>query len=341
MNIWVDIINPSHALFFNSLLGDFNSENIFITIRDRAETYGLVKSSGMGGIVVGRDYRGAFKKSFNTIWRTFRLFSIVEDFDYGLSFENGMSVAVSKLKRKKSILLCDNDLKIFQSKTSFQDFETKIKSMAEFIIIPKACYKPFKDYVKDEGRVISYDGFKEDVYIANFDPDPEFKGKLPFDDFVVLRPESLGSFYVDEKQSLVPDLLKLFEREKVNVVYLPREKEDLDYVKEFDVYIPRNPLYGLDLCYYADAILTGSGTMAREAACLGRPSVSFFPGNKLLSVDKKLIEENKMLHSRDTEEIVNYVLSEKIRKNKSLNLQRSKNVRKEILKIIYRIVNEN
>ena len=49
MDIWVDIINPSHALFFNSLLDDFNSDNFFITVRDRAETLGLVKSFGMKG----------------------------------------------------------------------------------------------------------------------------------------------------------------------------------------------------------------------------------------------------------------------------------------------------
>jgi len=38
MDIWIDIINPSQALFFNSLLKDFHSVNFYITLRDRAET---------------------------------------------------------------------------------------------------------------------------------------------------------------------------------------------------------------------------------------------------------------------------------------------------------------
>jgi len=341
MDIWVDIINPSHALFFNSFLDDFNSDNFFITVRDRAETLGLVKLSGMEGLVVGRDYRNKFKKSFNTIWRTFKLYSIVDNFDYALSFENGMSVAVSKLRGKKSILMCDNDLKFIQSKNSFQGVETKIKSMADFIIVPKACYKTFSDHIKEKEKIISYNGFKEDIYIANFNPDPDFKDKIPFNNFVVLRPESLGSFYVIEEQSLVPKLLKLFNRENINVIYLPREKEDFDYAKEFDVYIPRNPLNGLDLCYSADVVLTGSGTMAREAACLGKPAVCFFPGQNLLSVDRKLIEEKKMIHSRDPEEIIDYVLSKKTKNRESLDLQRSKNVKKEGVKIIDGIIHEN
>lgn len=341
MNIWVDIINPSHALFFNSLLDDFSSENFFITIRDRAETYGLVKSSGLEGIVVGKDYRSLFKKSFNTIWRTFQLCPVVNDFDYALSFENGMSVAISKLKRKKSILMCDNDLKFFQSKTFFQDFETKIKTMSDFIIVPKTCYKTFNNHIQGRRRVIPYDGFKEDVYIASFKPDQNFKSKLPFSNFIVIRPESLGSFYVEGKQSLVSDLIKLFNKEKINIIYLPREKEDLDYVKDCDVYIPKNPLNGLDLCYYADAVLTGSGTMAREAACLGKPSVSFFPGKHLLSVDMKLVEEKKIFHSRNPEEIVSYVLSKKVQNDGSLDLHRSKKVKKEVINIINRIIYEN
>jgi len=340
MDIWVDIINPSHALFFNSLLDDFISDNFFITVRDRAETFDLVKSFGMKSIVIGRDYRAGFNKSLNMIWRTFQLYSRVRNFDHALSFENGMSVAVSKLRRRKSILLCDNDLKFFQGKNSFQYMETKIKSMADFIIVPKPCYNTFNDHIKKKGRVILYNGFKEDIYIANFDPDPDFKDKIPFNNFVVLRPEALGSFYVIEKHSLVPDLLKLFDRENINVIYLPREKEDFDYAKDFDVHIPRNPLNGLDLCYYADVVLTGSGTMAREAACLGKPSVSFFPGKKLLSVDRKLIKEKQMFHSRDPEEITNYVLSKKRNNTESLDLQRSKNVKKEVVKIIDRIVHE-
>lgn len=341
MNLWVDIINPSHALFFNSLLNQFNSNKIYISLRDRAETVALAKSFGLDGILVGRDYRNVFKKSLNIFSRTFQLYFIVDRFDYSLSFENGMSVAISKLRGKKSILLCDNDIKFFQSKNFFQDIETKIKLMAEYTIVPKACYDSFNSHIAGNNQVISYDGFKEDVYIADFRPDPYFNDKIPFENFVVLRPESLGSFYVVGVQSIIPDLLKRFKKHNINIVYLPREKEDFEYAKGFDVYIPKNPLNGLDLCYYADVVLTGSGTMAREAACLGVPSVSFFPGKNLLSVDKKLVQDKKILHSRNPREITDFVLSNSERKGKSLNIQRSKKVKNEVVNIIERIIYEN
>lgn len=341
MKIWVDILSPPHVLFLNSLLNELNLSDCCITVRDRAENIGLMQSFGLRGRVIGKDYQNGFKKSLNYLTRTLVLLISVKSFEIAVSQENVMSVAVAKIKNKKSISFCDNDLKFKQNNNIFQKIESKVRSKADYIFVPLACEDNFKKNIKNKKKIISYNGFKEDIYVADYRPDSEFLKKVSYDEFVVLRPEALGSFYVNEKKSLVPDLLRLFSRENINVIYLPRDRADFDYAKEFDVYIPRNPLNGLDLCYYSDVVLTGSGTMAREAACLGKPSVSFFPGKKLLSVDRKLIEEQKMLHSRDPEEITNYVLSKKTKNNESLDLQRSKNVKKEVVKIIDRIIHEN
>ena len=64
--IWIDIINPSDALFFNSLIPELSSHQTDITIRDRAETVKLCKSFGINGRVVGTDYVDPLKKS--AIW---------------------------------------------------------------------------------------------------------------------------------------------------------------------------------------------------------------------------------------------------------------------------------
>ena len=335
--IWIDIINPSDSLFFNSIIKEFDKSNIFVTLRDRAETVQLAKSFGINGKIVGKDYRDKTKKIAAIILRTLQLLKI-PNFDVSLSFENGMAVAVSKIRRKKAILFCDNDLKFLQKESFVQDLETKFKSTADVVIVPEACAENFEKFFGRD-KVVFYNGYKEDVYIADYIPDPGFVNKIPFDRYVVIRPESLGSLYVLEKHSLVPELLKLFEKEGINVVYLPREKEDAEFAKGFGAYIPPKALNGLDLCYYSDAVLTGSGTMAREAACMGKPAVSFFPGTRLLSVDRKLIEEGKMLHSRDAKEIVEYVIKNfKNKRKQKLDTSRSKSVKREVMKILYEII---
>ncbi|MEA2066847.1 MAG: DUF354 domain-containing protein, partial [Thermotogota bacterium] len=107
MAVWIDIINPSHALFFNSFLREFSDENYFITIRDRAETVSLIQSFGLKGITIGRDYRNGIKKSLSMVYRAIQLYRQVNHFNCAIGFENGMSVAVAKLRRRKSILFCD------------------------------------------------------------------------------------------------------------------------------------------------------------------------------------------------------------------------------------------
>jgi predicted glycosyltransferase len=154
---------------------------------------------------------------------------------------------------------------------------------------------------------------------------------------VVVRPEALESFYVKENKSIVHDILKTFEKECINVIYLPREEGDIKYAEGCVCYRPDKLLNGLDLCYYADAVLTGSGTLAREAACMGTTSVSFFPSCSLLSIDQHFVNLGKIFHSRDSFDIVNYVLSN-ISHSKMNDISRSVNVNKKVMNITSKIL---
>lgn len=334
--IWIDIINPSHALFFNSLIPELSSNHVDVTIRDRAETVKLCKSFGINGRVIGTDYVDPLKKSVYMVYRTLKLAASVPKFDMSISFENGMCVFSSKIRGKPSILFCDNDLKFSQKKSFVQDLESNIKSLASYVVIPQVCRENFSA-IFDNDRLITYDGCKEDIYIADYVPDPNFFDKIPFDNYVIVRPEALASFYVKENKTIVPEILKRFEKENINVIYLPREKEDIKYAEGCKFYTPKNPLNGLDLCYYADAVLTGSGTLAREAACMGTTSVSFFPSAKLLSVDKHFVDQGRVLHSRNVDEITNYINSHH-KKDKNFNINQCKLVKKEVVASILKIL---
>jgi uncharacterized protein len=332
MSLWVDIINPSHVLFFSALLRELQASDVQITFRERAETVELANLIGMKGRVVGADHKDKLWKTAAMVNRTLVLMSTLKKFDRALSFENGMSVLVSRMRGRQSILLCDNDLKFYQEASRIQSLETAFKNLSDRLIIPEACFATFSQYGR-RGTISTYDGYKEDVYIADFSPDPKFMCKLPYDSYVAVRPEALGSFYVLENRTLVPELVKSLISRGVKVVYLPRDRGDAEFVKGLDVYIPEAPLNGLDLCYHADAVLTGSGTMAREAACMGKPAVSFFPGNALLSVDRKLIGDGRMIHSRDPKVIVEHVMASS-ENGHDLDLERCKRVRRDVVQLI-------
>ncbi|MEM3341871.1 MAG: DUF354 domain-containing protein, partial [Thermoplasmata archaeon] len=55
------------------------------------------------------------------------------------------------------------------------------------------------------------------------------------------------------------------------------------------------------------AVISGSGTLTREAALLGVPAISVFDYPELLSVDLELVKEGQLLHSRDIKQIMDYI----------------------------------
>jgi len=121
-----------------------------------------------------------------------------------------------------------------------------------------------------------------------------------------------------------------------NILYLPRYDHDRSYVKKQDnIFIPNIPLSGLDVCYYSEAVLTGAGTFAREAALMGVPAVSFYAGSDFLSVDKKLISQNKVFFSRIPDQIIDYLSGDH---KKQPDFTRSVAVQNEVFGIIDRIV---
>ena len=341
MKIWIDLINTSHPVFFKSLIAELDqAHQVYLTARDRSETVALARELGMTPTVIGTDFRNRLVKAANHALRTLALFARAPRFDVALAFGGSTSVAVARARAKPAVIFHDNDL-IFARATLAGTLETRVMARANHIIIPAAF--PAQALVGRGARAESihqFDGYKEDVYIADYAPDPHFPGKLPFTDFVVLRPEALFAAYVTETRSIVPELVKTLLGNKTNVVYLPRIKADLRHLEGLTdnrhLFVPERALNGLDLCWHAQAVLTGSGTFAREAACLGTTAVSFFP-ERLLAVDRHLVDEGRMLHSRSVEQITEYVASSHGRE-KHPDLERSRQVKRQVVAILTRIL---
>jgi predicted glycosyltransferase len=337
VKIWIDLINTPHPIFFSSLMREFHQGyQICMTARDRSETVALARGLGMAPKVIGRDFSSRIVKAANHALRTIELFLRIPKFDVALAFGGSASVTVAKARIRPSVIFHDNDL-IFTHATLAGRLETRIMARADHIIVPAGF--PAQVLTGRGAKTESihqFDGYKEDVYIADYVPDADFPARLPFSNFVVIRPEALFASYVTEAKSIVPELVGSLVANNLNVVYLPRIEADLRHIElmrdDKHVFVPKQALPGLDLCSYSQAVLTGSGTFAREAACLGTPAVSFFP-ERLLAVDQQLVNEGKMLHSRRIEEITEYLASSS-QMEKRRNLERSKDVKRQVVSIV-------
>lgn len=331
IRIWIDIKNSHEPLLFKSLMQDLPYK-FYITARDYAEVIPLLNKYGIQYKKIGKYHtKNNIAKAIYLAWRSTCLALSVPNFDYFLSHGSIYGVLASKLRFKKSITIFDGDINSYILKMIFK--------YSNYLILTE--FTNYKKFGIDMEKVRIFHGFKEDIYIADLDP-KKCPHEIPFekDSYIIIRPEAYGAYYVKTGKTIVPELIKLFSRENMNIVLLPRYPEERKiYGKNPNVYIPKEPINGICAAYFAKAVLTGSGTLGREAACMGTTAVSFFPGKELLSVDKELISKGWLFHSRHPEEIVEYVLNSH---KKQRNLSRSKKVKKEVIKIIKNIVeNEN
>jgi predicted glycosyltransferase len=250
-------------------------------------------------------------------------------FDLALSLGGNYTSAIAFLRGKKSIVFSDNDI-------SFKFFSF---AMGSYFIFPYyfKYQKVQKKYRIKDAQIKTFNGFKEDIYIAEFEPDSAFLDQFPFRDFITIRPENLKASYVPkDSTTIVPQLFEVFKDK--NILFLPRYEEEKKYAEGYaNVWYPNGPLSGLDVCYYTQAMLTGAGTFAREAALLGVPAVSFFPSPVFLSVDEAMQELGIEFKSRDPQAIRQYVDTAA---RKEASTERSKTVRQEVFDIIDGIIED-
>ena len=336
-DLWVDISNTPQVLFMKPLISELSEYSVFLTCWDRGETTELLKSFGFDFVCVGKDNSNPTKKAISIGLRTLRLALMNLDYKAILTL-NPMPLLNAFIRGRESILCEDNDVKFVNPKTFSLRLENRVYKLTNHILVPEPAFDEFSKFFPED-KLVAYPGYKEHVTISDYSPDPNFMNNLPFDEYIVVRPESLSSHYVMEKRSILPEMLKLFERENVNVVYLPRNNFERKLAGKFSVFIPPKALNGLDLSYYSNAVLTGSGTMAREAALLGVPAVSFFPGKRLLAVDMDLVEKGKILHSREPNEIVEYVI-ENWGKKRDREFERAKKVKEQVIRQIREIIGD-
>jgi len=337
--IWFDFNNVPHVNFLLPIIQKYEHEfDMIFSVRDFAETIGLFKKKINRPFIEAGTHQGGnkLKKILGVIKRFNVLKKNIPYFDVKISVGGDASSMLAKMRGKLSVTFDDNETSPNWRYAPFSDL-----AFWPSVIDKKRLNKQFF-----KKNLYQYNGYKEDFYLADYEPNPAFLEQLPFKQYVVVRPENIKASYVEGRQSIVPELLKELDAAGYNILFLPRYESDRDYAQGIqNIYIPNEAVNGLDACHYADAILTGAGTMAREAACLGVPSVSFFAGAHLLAVDQSMVDSGKMFYSRDVQQIMQFLNNSRHsffteRGGGIADLERCKQVQQEILDVLDKKIRE-
>lgn len=327
--LWFDLTNTSHVHFFNPFIDELKDEfEVIVTTRDLAETRALLNGMNLEYKNYG-EYSGDNKlmKISGHLLRSLNMMSYLKKIDFAFSHGSPCPIMVKYIKNAKLISSYDNEHAMSYDLLSCH---------SDDFIVPEVLGELSNERARNGTKVSTYPGLKEQIYLADFKPDKTIMDKIPFDDYLVLRAEAWKSDYVKNGVVRAFDIGKRLVDEGYNIVFLPRYGIAPEWMKRSENVYVSPPVNGPQLCYFSDGVLTGSGTLAREAAVLGVPAVSFY-SNEPLKVDLYLESKGRVLRSGDVDKIVEYL--NKTKKEEGM-LREAGNVRRCILEKVKDIVYE-
>lgn len=297
MKIWFDISNSPHINLFAHLIRELEGEGhkVIITCRPLANTIDLLDLHGFRYEIIGEHYGAKFsKKVFGYPIRVAQLVRYLrpKGIDVAISQSSFHSPVVARILGFRSIYMNDNE----HAMGNIPSFLA-----ASRILVPEFLSDAnLKRQWAPLDRVRRYPGVKEGIYLwalqerldsAVHQKQPDRRAS------VYVRPEPWTAQYYKGDRNFM-DALLLGIKEKVDVTLLPRGKaQGAHYRAEAfgGIRIVDTALDIADIAPDCDLFVGAGGTMTREMAVLGIPTISVYQ-DELLDVDRYLLREGAFLH---------------------------------------------
>ncbi|HZA90093.1 MAG TPA: DUF354 domain-containing protein [Solirubrobacterales bacterium] len=307
MRVWFDLTNTAHVLVLRPLveLLERDGHEVTLTARPLSHTVELLADWGHPHVVLGR-YGGARRagKGLAATERAAKLigFGRGRGFDYAIAHgSTELPVACRALGIPNTTML-DYEWAALQHHLNCR--------LATRALAPEAIpTSRLARYGAHSSKLVHYAGLKEEYYLADFEPDPTVLDELGIDRervlCVVRTAPSYALYLRGSPDALLPRVLRRLNDTDAQTVVLARTSEQASSLAERGgdrLIAPRRAVDGRSLVAFADALISGGGTMNREAAVLGTPAWSIFEG-RLGAVDEMLMREGRLHLLRDPAEI--------------------------------------
>ena len=297
--IWIDLDNSPHVLFFSPIIKELEQRGyrVTLTVRDCFQVCGLAELHGLKYSKVGKHYgKNKLLKAAGTIFRSFQLYLNIVREKPTLTLSHGSRSQLITAKMLRAYSITFGDYEHVQGLPLFSP---------DLLIVPELISDNINWHAK---KIKKYPGIKEDVYISDFEPDKITLKELNLNDgniIVTIRPPATEAHYHNyESEALFVEVLNyLGSQERIQIVVLPRNDREqgkfirskwAKWIGDGKMIIPEKVVDGPNLIWHSDLVISGGGTMNREAAALGVPVYSIFKG-KIGAVDRYLAKNGNSL----------------------------------------------
>ena len=307
MRVWIDLANSPHPLIFRPIAERLEGQGaeVLLTVRDHAQTRELaLERWPRAEVIGGASPAGRLAKPRAIASRVGALarWCRRERPDVALSHNSYAQILAARALRVRVVTAMDYE---------HQPANHLAFRAADRILLPEAVPA---GVVRRQGarsdKVVRYPGLKEELYLADFEPDPGTVAALGLGDdalaLAVARAAPAGAAYHRSENPLFERALRILdERGEHRVVVLARHPEQRRAIAALDlerVLLPDRAVDARSLLWASDLFVGAGGTMTREAALLGVPAYSVFAGPQP-AVDRLLTERGALVQLDDPERL--------------------------------------
>jgi predicted glycosyltransferase/peptidoglycan/xylan/chitin deacetylase (PgdA/CDA1 family) len=323
--IWIDLDNTPHIPFFKPIIDELNKRGYecVVTARDAYQVLDLADRYGLKYKKIGHHYgKNKLLKVLGTLIRSLELLPFVIKNKPAVAVSHGSrtQLIASRLSGVPSLVLID-----------YEHAQGLVIINPNYVMVPDVI--PTSSFKISQERVSQYPGIKEDIYVVSYTPNPSIINELKIDErkiVITIRPPATEAHYFcQESEELFEASMRyLLQKEEIQLILLPRNKRQEEFVREIwasaveseRIIIPDHAVNGLDLMWYSDLVISGGGTMNREAAALGVPVYSIFRG-ALGAVDHYLSQQGRLIMLEKPADLQSKI--KLVRRNKNRALEHS------------------
>jgi len=303
--VWLDALTSKQGTMLGFIARELKKRgfSVLVTCREYEYTVGSLKRLGIEPVIAGRYSEGdPYDKVLVDAERIMKLIPVVKKEHPAalVAYPNPSAARLAYGVGIPYIGITDSPHAEVPSRLSLP--------LAKFVLCSKAIdSEEISKYMfRGSARLVQYDAVDELFWILRSKPDISYIRSLGLKpkEYVILRPhEEKATYYRGLNVRVNVVELALALRRKYDIVLLPRYRSHLKLIQKLNSLgvrpkVIRNGYDGVSLTYYAAAVVTGGASIAREAALLLTPGLTYYPGK--LTINEYVRSKGYPLYSVTT-----------------------------------------
>ena len=315
MRVIIDVLTPKQLMFFPKLAQrlDKMGHEALMTTRKYREVTQLLLKRGIDAVAVGEHGGGNLRdKLLASTDRIQHLVGVFDDF----SPDAAVSFSSPEMARTSYGLgiphICVND-----SPHSVAVASLTIPLSKKLLTPDMIRVEEWTKFGVAEENIVQYHALDPWAWLRDFEPDRGVLDELGLDDsapIVTFRlPEVFASYLLDN--SVVHMALREFIAQflelsgDAQVVVVPRYQKQIQELRDVfgdGIVLSESVIDGASLSAFSDVFVGMGGTMSAEAALLGVPTISCYPGEYI--IEDYLIKEGLITKMADPEQLLGEIM---------------------------------